>query len=99
MCFLQVTSTFQVTVLGIKAPVSVDFTSEEGVGSFPVNHPVVMENLASGSVIGSLVGVNNGMDQNLVFSLEIKEGENPFRLENVSCSSAVSRYYQNRFDQ
>lgn len=87
------------TVLGIKAPVSVDFTSEGGVRSFPVNHPVVMENLAPGSVIGYLVGVNNGMDQNLVFSLETKEGESPFRLGDVSCSSAVSWYYQNRFDQ
>lgn len=58
-----------------------------------------MENLAPGSVIGYLVGVNNGMDQNLVFSLETKEGENPFRLGDVSCSSAVSWHYQNRFDQ
>lgn len=59
-----------------------------------------MENLAPGSVIGYLVGVNNGMDQNLVFSSETKEGENPFRLGDVSCSSAVSwLYYQNGFDQ
>lgn len=83
----------------MKAPVSVNFTSEGGVRSFPVNHPVVMENLAPGSVIGSLVGVNNGMDQNLVFSVEAKEGENPFRLGDVSCNSAVSCYYQNRFGQ
>lgn len=87
---MQITSTFQITVLGVKTPLSLVFTSGGGVKSFAINHPAVMENLAPGSVIGSLVGTNNGTGQSLVFSLEVKEGDSPFSVGNVSCNSEVS---------
>jgi hypothetical protein len=91
--YLQIASTFHIAILGVKAPVSVNFTSEEGIRSYPVNHPVVMENMAVDTVIGSLEGVNNGVDQSLTFSMELKEGENPFTLENVNCNERVSWQY------
>ncbi|XP_061173276.1 protocadherin Fat 4-like [Saccostrea echinata] len=84
---LKVTSNFQIAVLGGKTPVSVNFTSEGGVKTFPVNHPIVMENSPVGTVIGSLEGVTYGVDEILTFSFEVKNKENPFRTENVSCNT------------
>ncbi|XP_062574138.1 protocadherin Fat 4-like [Saccostrea cucullata] len=84
---LKVTSSFQIAVLGVNTPVSVNFTTEGGVKSFPVNHPVVMENSPAGTVIGSLEGVTNGVDETLTFSLEVKDKENPFSMGDVSCNT------------
>lgn len=95
--YLQIASTFQIAILGVRAPVSVNFTSEGGRRFYSVNHPIVMENMDAGTVIGSLEGVNNGADQTLVFSLETKDKETPFSLENVSCHGRVSWQLQNGF--
>ena len=66
------------------------FTSDGGPIKFDDNKPVIQENSVIDSVIGSLVAIDTGVDQQLTFTVSVNEGLIPVKVDQgIECIAEV----------